>query len=202
MISRDSNQFKSVFGSEVQVIGDLNFGFSANGDSLVLYNQDRVVVDQVYYETNDPWPMKRNDSGHTIELVNPDLDNSVGENWALSKGYGTPGAKNSQFQHVIVPEVALVDTSSESNLLVYPNPFLGSANVQFYTEKDGIVKVKIYNILGHHINSIVSGHRPSGVYETSWNGYSRTGRIASNGVYVAVLYIDSKKFDAVKMVKF
>ena len=74
--------------------------------------------------------------------------------------------------------------------------------VQFYTEKDGIVKVKIYNILGHHINSIASGHRPSGVYETSWNGYSRTGRIASNGVYVAVLYIDSKKFDAVKMVKF
>ena len=160
------------------------------------------MIDEVYYETNDPWPRKQDDSGQTIELVNPDLDNSVGENWSLSKEYGTPGDRNSQFQRITAPSFALIDTSNESNLFVYPNPFLGSANVQFYTEEDGMVEVKIYNILGHYVTSIARGHRPSGVYETSWHGYNRNGRIASSGVYIAVLYVDSKKFGAAKIVKF
>ena len=202
VICRECDQFNSVFGSDISLVCDLNFGFSAKGDSLTLYNQERVVIDEVYYDVNVPWPRKQDDSGQTIELVNPDLDNSVGENWSLSKEYGTPGDRNSQFQRITAPSFALIDTSNESNLFVYPNPFLGSANVQFYTEEDGMVEVKIYNILGHYVTSIARGHRPSGVYETSWHGYSRTGRIASSGVYIAVLYVDSKKFDAAKIVKF
>ena len=129
-------------------------------------------------------------------MNNSNLDNSLGKNWYLSIGYGTPGEKNSQFQYIETPTLAFVDTLNESTLMVYPNPFLGSTRFQFFTSKDGKVEIKIYNILGQHITSIAKGNRSSGVYEASWNGYNNRGRPSSNGVYIAVLLINSRILDA------
>ena len=165
-------------------------------------NENGEIVDEDFYRIVDPWPVKTDDSGQTIELINSSLDNSLGENWYLSTGYGTPGKKNSQFQFIDNPTLALVDTLNESKLMVYPNPFLGSTRFQFFTSKDGKVEIKIYNILGQHITSVAKGNRASGVYEAVWNGYNNRGRLSSNGVYIGVLLLNSEILDTVKMVKF
>ena len=202
IICREANEFKSVFGSDTPLVSDLNFGLNAEGDSLILKNENGEIVDEVFYRIVDPWPVKTDDSGQTIELINSSLDNSLGENWYLSTGYGTPGKKNSQFQFIDNPTLALVDTLNESKLMVYPNPFLGSTRFQFFTSKDGKVEIKIYNILGQHITSVAKGNRASGVYEAVWNGYNNRGRQSSNGVYIGVLLLNSEILDTVKMVKF
>ena len=38
-----------------------------------------------------------NSSGPTLELKHPSLDNTLGENWSASEGYGMPGVVNSDY---------------------------------------------------------------------------------------------------------
>ena len=79
---------------------------------------------------------------------------------------------------------------------------MNSVFVRFYNEYAGLVEVKIFNILGQFITSLAKNQSPSGVYELIWNGSNKNGRVVSSGVYIAVLYIDSRKYDTVKMVRF
>ena len=74
-------------------MGDL---FLPNGDgSVLIFNADDVLVDQVRYGTSDPWPFR--DAGHSLELVERAADNRDGANWVEASdrygdgGYGTPG---------------------------------------------------------------------------------------------------------------
>ena len=52
------------------------------------------------YDDNAPWPTQTDGNGPTLSLKNPDLDNTLGENWAESIGYGTPGKINDTFVNV------------------------------------------------------------------------------------------------------
>ena len=202
VVCKDTTQFKSVFGADISLIGNIGFGLSSDKDSLNLHDHNGLRIDEVFYRNNDPWPEKKNDSGQTIELVNSYLDNSLGRNWSLSQGYGTPGQINSRFNYINETSVTLIDTTGGSNIIVYPNPFVNSVFVRFYNEYAGLVEVKIFNILGQFITSLAKNQSPSGVYELIWNGSNKNGRVVSSGVYIAVLYIDSRKYDTVKMVRF
>ena len=73
-----------------------------DGDSLVLTDSSGQVVDSVTYSDgfqgdDDPWPQGADAEGSTLELIAPDLDNSLAENWQASFEIpgGTPGFENS-----------------------------------------------------------------------------------------------------------
>jgi hypothetical protein len=54
------------------------------------------VADAVTYSFASPWPPAPTGT-LSIELTNPDLDNSQGGSWAVSTGNATPGARNTAF---------------------------------------------------------------------------------------------------------
>ncbi|MCX6158457.1 MAG: T9SS type A sorting domain-containing protein [Ignavibacteriae bacterium] len=73
----------------------------------------------------------------------------------------------------------------------YPNPFNSQTKIKFQVPKDGIVRLRIYDISGKEVGEILNNHLRAGVYEVSWNaGY------LSSGVYFYLL--ESNGFKDVK----
>ena len=61
----------------------------------------------------------------------------------------------------------------------YPNPFNPSTNFEFRIVNPGYVTLKVYNLLGEEVASVVSEELPAGLYNYKWNA----GSLAS-GVYL------------------
>ena len=79
----------------------------------------------------------------------------------------------------------------------YPNPFNPVTKIRFYLSGTSNVTLKIYDVLGHHIETLVDNRITAGQHEVEWNA---TG-IAS-GVYVyqvqADRFVESKKLILLK----
>ncbi len=79
----------------------------------------------------------------------------------------------------------------------YPNPFNPSTIINYSIAEGGYVTLKVYEITGKEIVSIVNENKPAGKYSVSFNG----SRLAS-GVYFYILrsgnFVQTKKFMLVK----
>ena len=88
----------SIIAGDVQVVGEIGFNFSNNGEALFLFDRDGELVDWVEYSDEAPWPVEADGDGSTLELIDPLADNAIPENWAASiVPSGTPGIENSRF---------------------------------------------------------------------------------------------------------
>ncbi len=61
----------------------------------------------------------------------------------------------------------------------FPNPFNPSTNIRFDTQRSGFVSLKIFNLLGQEIATLVSGVLEAGNHEVKWDATH-----FSSGVYV------------------
>ncbi len=100
VLCKNTVNFVSFFPSVSNYVGDLGFGFSGGGEVVRLYNSQGGLVDAVEYNDVLPWPLAADGDGPTLELIHPFLDNSLGENWEASEGYGTPGEINSAYSEL------------------------------------------------------------------------------------------------------
>ncbi len=74
---------------------------SNSGDEVVVRNGDNKFIDSLSYGTTSPWPTEANGNDPSLELINPELDNTQGANWlAATENYGTPGDTNSTFRWI------------------------------------------------------------------------------------------------------
>jgi len=51
----------------------------------------------------------------------------------------------------------------------YPNPFNPVTNIKFEIVKDGFVTLKIYDVLGNEVSTLISEKRSQGAYEINWD---------------------------------
>ncbi|UCE20595.1 MAG: T9SS type A sorting domain-containing protein [Gemmatimonadota bacterium] len=81
----------------------------------------------------------------------------------------------------------------------YPNPFNPSTSIQYSVFSDQSplhVTLKIYNVLGQGVRTLVDDIRNPGSYEVSWDGRDAFGKSAPSGVYFYRLSTD--EFTATK----
>ncbi|MCH6575596.1 MAG: T9SS type A sorting domain-containing protein, partial [Bacteroidetes bacterium] len=65
----------------------------------------------------------------------------------------------------------------------YPNPFNPSTTISFNLPKSGVVTLKVYNLMGEEIKTLVEGYREAGIYTVNFNAESAVGELAS-GMYL------------------
>ena len=94
VLCKDTIAFTSLFPGVSNFIGDLGFGLGGGGDMVRLFDSYDILMDDVEYDDDDPWPIEADGTGATLELIDPSLDNSLPENWIASIGYGSPGSEN------------------------------------------------------------------------------------------------------------
>jgi hypothetical protein len=65
----------------------------------------------------------------------------------------------------------------------FPNPFNPTTTISFSLAEHGPVQLRIYDVDGRLVRSLVDGHRPAGQQAASWNGTDNRGNRVASGVY-------------------
>ena len=91
-------------------------------------------------------------------------------------------------------ETIAADFKLEQN---YPNPFNPTTKIQFSIPQSSKVVIKVFDILGSEIETLVNEEKPVGTYELDWNAAK-----LSSGVYfyqlIAGGYVATRKMIVLK----
>ena len=66
----------------------------------------------------------------------------------------------------------------------YPNPLNPITTIKYDIQKEGMIMIKVYNINGVHIRTLVNKKQHPGVYSTIWNGENDFGISVASGLYL------------------
>jgi hypothetical protein len=69
----------------------------------------------------------------------------------------------------------------------YPNPFNPKTEISFRIPSATYTSLKIFNILGQEVKTLVDEHREAGHYTVSWRGRDEFGTEVTTGVYFYTL---------------
>jgi hypothetical protein len=65
----------------------------------------------------------------------------------------------------------------------YPNPFNPSTVISYQLASLSKIQIKVYDILGKEIATLVNGQKPAGNYQIIWDGTDSFGNKVTSGVY-------------------
>lgn len=65
----------------------------------------------------------------------------------------------------------------------YPNPFNPSTTIVFEVPERSNVLLKLYNLLGKEVRTLVNEEKQPGVYPVTWDGMDEAGRMLPSGLY-------------------
>lgn len=183
-ICSDLTLFSSKYPEVKNVLGNISSGLSGSGEALFLYNADGQLVDSLTYNDKAPWPTAADGGGSSLELVNPSMENAVGESWRASIGHGTPGSVNSTY-------VAAIEKNSQGTIPTeflllqnFPNPFNPETMIEYHIPQNSFVTLKIYDILGNYVGTLIEEEKSPGRYSIVFNlKQTRNGQTLSSGIY-------------------
>jgi len=137
---------------------------------------------------------------HLIYLIMPSTELELHENEVTEL---TPADFILEFSIVITDElVSIQENEYETkviSLLNYPNPFYlngtnrnSSTTIKYCIPQKSKTELKIYNIKGQKVKTLVNQVQESGVYEISWFGKDEFGKNVGSGVYFYKLEVENK----------
>lgn len=176
---RFSFRWLSEFDIQVSTTGTQNADFST------IFSARKNIGDwESFYF--DPVPAKY----VKLVLTHPDPDESdycqIGEVEIYTQIDSEPGLANlSPFpisqsepsQPVELPNSYHVEQN-------YPNPFNPETTIRYQIPDDSRVLLKVYNMMGQEITTLVDGLIPAGYHSIIWNGLDTRGKKVPSGVYI------------------
>jgi hypothetical protein len=79
----------------------------------------------------------------------------------------------------------------------YPNPFNPATVISYQLGIGTQVTLKIYDVLGNEVATLVNEEKPAGTYELKWNGQNNFGEELTSGIYFykmeTILFSASRK---------
>ncbi|MFH1943781.1 MAG: S8 family serine peptidase [bacterium] len=99
------------------------------------------------------------------------------------------------FSDTLIKVVPIVDEVPEAFQLYqnYPNPFNSETTISFYIEQKAMTSVKIYNLLGQEVITLVDAILDPGKNKKVWNGFDAKGNRISSGIYFCVVQTESQR---------
>lgn len=181
VLTKEESKFMEIHPDVQNVLGDLPFGLSSAGELIKIYTADGTLVDSVNYLPTSPWSELANGQGYTLELQSPDLENAQADNWASYKINGSPGEINDELSPTS-------ETDAIKSIKLSPNPFTDAIKIDIELDKKYLVSVKLYNLEGQFITTIVDKLMPSGNH-TLTDDLSHL----DSGIYLLEIKIGNKK---------
>lgn len=75
----------------------------------------------------------------------------------------------------------------------FPNPFNPSTTISFDIVESGDASLKIVNIRGEEVTTLVQGQIQTGSYQVTWNGRNSQGQQVAAGNYLAILSLGNEQ---------
>jgi len=69
----------------------------------------------------------------------------------------------------------------------YPNPFNPSTIISYALERNRPVLLKIYDLQGKEIRTLIDAEQSAGLHEIRWDGLNYAGYSVAGGVYIYTL---------------
>lgn len=82
---------------------------------------------------------------------------------------------------VAAPEVGIREFRLFQN---YPNPFNASTQIEYELPSSAHVILKIYDILGREVRTLIDRHQDSGNHKALWDGKNEARKAVSSGLYI------------------
>jgi hypothetical protein len=162
----ENGQQWDIFGQRFDAAGKLfgeNFriGLPSNGSTNQIDPQVAIIRDWIYVTWAD-------DRGAEY-AGNYDI-------WATILDFNNPtGIKSSKRQTIA------------ENFTLYPNPFSISsgvpATISYQLPRESEVELKIYDVLGNEIKTLLQRTQPPGDYTLTWDGTTAAGTQVVSGIY-------------------
>ena len=158
------------------------FQLANSEDEIKLIDAEGRIVDVIEYNSSFPYS-----SGASMYLKNITYDNAVDTSWAMSEveygsgDLGTPGrawddtlstASNFDFG---IPQTFVLYSS-------FPNPFNPITTIKFSVETFHAMSLRIFDITGRVVETLLNGEIPVGNHEITWNASRQP-----SGVYIVQL---------------
>lgn len=119
---------------------------------------------------------------------------------------GNLESQNKNIWAKVMEMSALVHVEDEPDIPIqftlkqnYPNPFNPSTTITFLLPQFGKVELKIFDLLGREVKTLVNAEMRAGDHTIEWNGTDVNGNELSSGVYFYTLKAD-KFFETKKMI--
>ncbi|NLT52468.1 MAG: T9SS type A sorting domain-containing protein [Ignavibacteria bacterium] len=81
----------------------------------------------------------------------------------------------------------------------YPNPFNPTTSIKYQVPRGEYIELKIFDILGREVTSLVNEQKQAGTYTVEWNGTNSAGVQVGSGVYFYQLRTGSGFLETKKM---
>jgi hypothetical protein len=88
----------------------------------------------------------------------------------------------------------------------YPNPFNPITSIKYQVSCQSgsltnmsFVVLKVYDILGKEVETLVNEYQKAGTYETQFPGNQFTNNQLSSGIYFYSLFVNGEKIDTKKL---
>ena len=179
-----------------------------SGDSLVYINDvSDFVFNTLYNNYSYVDSVLNSDNLAKAFAGNTNSSAYYSKMWELSKGFTTQLFKNASYKLTCLIYTAWLNAGSpvsvedENELQVpvtfnlfqnYPNPFNPSTTIRFQVPNSSFVNLKVYDILGNEVATLVNEEKATGSYEVNFNAAN-----LSSGVYLYKLqagsFIETKK---------
>jgi spore coat protein CotH len=163
-----ANGFLLVWTDDDEEQGALhtNFRLDADGEFIGLYEIDGIIpIDTLSYGPQEE---------------------------DISFGRYPDGVDNWVFMINPTPEAPNIFTSADENNISqacynlignYPNPFNPTTTIKFALKEVSDVSIKIYNIKGAVVRTLVDGEMNAKYHEVIWDGKDNTGKQVGSGLY-------------------
>ena len=114
VVAKDAAQFQATYGFAPAAVYGGNL--SNSGETVALRDATAATIDTVSFLDVDPWPVKADGTGPSLELIDASLENNDPLNWAAATNAAgrTPGAANSVRRVGLGPRVTNVVPSTTS----------------------------------------------------------------------------------------
>ncbi len=141
------------------------------------YQADNLEANTKYY-----WRVRSKTSGGILS------------NYSYSGQFSTGSATDSKEEVELPTQFELAQN--------YPNPFNPSTIIAFSIPNQSYVSLKIFDILGREIRTLVNSDMSAGKYTVNWNGDDNNGNKVATGTYIyritAGAFVSTKKMILIK----
>jgi N-acetylneuraminic acid mutarotase len=152
------------------------------------------TTNEVYDPITDTWttksPIQQKRNGAFVCSIGDKI-------YAMGGAYAVPQVTYLSSMEEYNPGTTNVEEGSETTVIPsgyalyqnYPNPFNPQTRIKYELPHAGKVVLKVYNIVGELICTLVDEVKPAGSFEVFWNGRDNTGHRVAGGVYLYQLEV-------------
>jgi hypothetical protein len=146
-------------------------------------NADNGYPGLVYYN-NCAWVSYYSSHADTNQVTNSDIYIAK-----ISVNYGSMGLHTIQKG----PEVSILQQN-------HPNPFNSTTVIPFQVSNESIITIKIYNLTGNLIKTLISKEYYPGKHSVEWDGFGSGGEKVRSGIYFYSIVAGGRDMETKKMV--